>query len=115
MTEVPTLLDRYCTCKTLCVWIPMDPPNLVWSVPPRAFQAYCPTCKIIVNEYYEKNEHNALMLTPQVSFAIFKENENLNAEIAALKDTITSLRVHLAVIREYVKDKVSFALKESEK
>lgn len=36
-------------------------------------------------------------------------------EIAALKDTITSLRVHLAVIREYVKDKVRFALEESEK
>ena len=38
-----------------------------------------------------------------------------DAEIAALKDTITSLRIHLAVIREYVKDKVRFALEESEK
>lgn len=44
-----------------------------------------------------------------------EELEAKYAEIAELKDTITSLRVHLAVIREYVKDKVRFALEESEK
>ncbi len=43
------------------------------------------------------------------------ELEAKDTEISALKDTITSLRVHLAVIREYVKDKVRFALEESEK
>ena len=31
-------------------------------------------------------------------------------EIARLKDTITSLRVHLAVLKEYVNDKIDFAL-----
>jgi hypothetical protein len=35
-------------------------------------------------------------------------------EISALKDTITSLRVRLAVIREYVNDKITYALVESE-
>ena len=44
-----------------------------------------------------------------------KELEAKDAEIAELKDTITSLRVQLAVIGEYVKDKVSFAIVESEK
>jgi hypothetical protein len=85
------LKDRYCTCKTLCVWIPMDGPARVWSVPPRAFQAYCPTCKIIVSKYWEKDEHNALMLTPQVSFSIFKEKENLKDALAAKDDNISVL------------------------
>jgi hypothetical protein len=35
-------------------------------------------------------------------------------EIARLKDTITSLRVHLSVLKEYVNDKVIYALVESE-
>ena len=33
-------------------------------------------------------------------------------EISALKDTITSLRVHLSVVKVYVNDKIDFALGE---
>lgn len=36
-----------------------------------------------------------------------------DAEIAALKDTITSLRIQIAVIGEYVKDKVNFVLEDT--
>lgn len=82
MTEIHALLDRYCTCKSLCVWIPMDVGSFVRT---RPFQAYCPSCKIIVNEYYEKNEHNALMLTPKVAFEMFKKFEAKDAEIARLR------------------------------
>ncbi len=92
MTDTHTLLDRYCTCKTLCVWIPMDVGSFVWSVLPRAFQPYCPSCKIIANEYYEKNEQNALMLTPKVAFQMYiklaakdKEVEGLKAQIEKMK------------------------------
>ena len=35
-------------------------------------------------------------------------------EIEELKDTITSLRVHLAVLKAYVNDKVTYALVGSE-
>jgi hypothetical protein len=63
----------------------MDVGSFVWSVPPRAFQPYCPACKIIANEYYEKNEQNALILTPKVAFQQFRELAAKDKEIEGLK------------------------------